>query len=103
MNDARASKDAGTDGGAGSVRIQHAVDEIVAVKARLNETILKTCAKVDQMHRISSELGRDTRKLERELDESLPIVEDWVKVKVSEIKQLKSQIMFIHKMIEEDS
>jgi hypothetical protein len=92
------SANTGNTGG----RIQHSVDELVAVKANLNSEMKRVCIMADKMYKMTSKFSTDAKQLEKEAS-ALPMIEDWIKVKVSEISQLKSQILFIHKIIEEDS
>ena len=81
--------------------VQHAADQLVAAKTRLNSDMKIICAEIDSMYKISSEFNKDTRRLERGI-EAMPILEDWVQEKVSAIEQLKSQIVFLHKVMDED-
>lgn len=82
-------------------QIQRAAEELVASKMRLSKDIKAISADIDSMYKMSSEFRRDTRKLEKGVD-SLPVMEDWIQEKVSTIEQLKSQLIFLHKVMDED-
>lgn len=81
--------------------VQRAADELVAAKTHLNSDMKIICAEIDSLYKISSEFNKDTRRLERGV-EALPVLEDWVHEKVSAIEQLRSQIVFLHKVMDED-
>lgn len=84
-----------------SSRVQQAADELVVSKTRLNTDIKVICSDIDNLFKMSNEFRRDTRKLEKGVD-NLPNLEDWLHEKVSAIDQLKSQLIFLHKVIDED-
>jgi len=84
-----------------SSRVQQAADELVASKTRLNTAVKLVCSDIDNLFRMSNEFRRDTRKLEKGVD-NLPNLEDWLHDKVSAIDQLKSQLIFLHKVIDEE-
>lgn len=86
---------------ANASQLQRAADELVASKMRLSTSVKAICTDIDNMYKMSSELRRDTRKLEKGAD-ALPVLEDWVQEKVSTIEQIKSQIIFLHKVMDED-
>lgn len=86
---------------AASSRVQQAADELVASKTRLNTDIKVVCSDIDNLFKMSNEFRRDTRKLEKGVD-NLPNLEDWLHEKVSAIDQLKSQLIFLHKVIDEE-
>lgn len=83
------------------VRMQRAADNLVTAKTQLNGDMKLLCTEIDGIYKISSEFSKDTRRLERAV-ESIPVLEDWVAEKVSAIDQLKSQIIFLHKVMDED-
>jgi hypothetical protein len=80
--------------------VQEAADALVIAKTQLNSDVKIICAEIDSMYKMSSEFCKDTRRLERGVD-ALPVVEDWVQDKVSALEQLKSQIVFLHKVMDE--
>jgi hypothetical protein len=80
--------------------VQEAADALVIAKTQLNSEVKIICAEIDSMYKMSSEFSKDTRRLERGVD-ALPVVEDWVQGKVSALEQLKSQIVFLHKVMDE--
>lgn len=80
--------------------MQTAADELMVAKTRLNSDMKIICAEIDSMYKISSEFNKDTRRLERGV-EALPNLEDWVTDKVSTMEQLKNQIIFLHKVMDE--
>ena len=84
-----------------TVNVQSAADALVFAKTRLNSDMKIICSEIDSMYKISTEIGKDSRRLEKEVD-ALPAIEDWVVIRVSTIDQLKSQIMFLHKIMEEE-
>lgn len=81
--------------------VQQATDGLVAAKTRLNTDIKVICTDIDNLFKMSNEFRRDTRKLEKGVD-NLPVLEDWLREKVSTIDQLKSQIIFLHKVMDEE-
>lgn len=84
-----------------AVKMQRAADNLVTAKTQLNGDMKQICSEIDNMYKMTSEFSKDTRRLERAV-ESLPVLEDWVAEKVSAIDQLKSQIIFLHKVMDED-
>jgi type IV secretory pathway VirJ component len=82
-------------------KVQLAADNLVAAKTKLNSDMKVICSEMDSMYKISSEFNKDTRRLQRGVD-ALPVLEDWVQEKVSAIEQLKSQIIFLHKIMDEE-
>jgi len=86
---------------ANTSQVQRAAEELIASKMRLNIGIKAISTDIDNMYKMSSEFRKDTRKLEKGAD-ALPVLEDWVQEKVSTIEQLKSQIIFLHKVMDED-
>lgn len=80
--------------------VQAAADELMVAKTKLHTNMKIICAEIDSMYKISSEFSKDTRRLERGVD-SLPVLEDWITDKVSAIEQLKAQIVFLHKVMDE--
>lgn len=83
------------------VRVQRAADNLVTAKTQLNGDMKLLCTEIDGIYKIASEFSKDARRLERAV-ESIPVLEDWVAEKVSAIDQLKSQIIFLHKVMDED-
>lgn len=83
-----------------SDEVQRVADELVAAQSRLNSDMKVICAEIDSMYKMSSEFNKDTRRLERAV-EALPNLEDWVHEKVSAIEQLKNQVAFLHKVMDE--
>ena len=82
-------------------QVQRAAEELIASKMRLNSSIKAICNDIDNVHKMSTEFRKDTRKLEKGAD-ALPVLEDWVQEKVTTIEQIKSQIIFLHKVMDED-
>ncbi len=84
-----------------NLKVQRAADDLVAAKTRLNADMKDICSEIDNMYKMSSEFRKDTRKLERGV-ESMPVLEDWLHDKVSAIEQLKSQILFLHSIMDDE-
>jgi hypothetical protein len=84
-----------------SQKVQLAADNLMTAKTKLNSDMKVICSEIDSMYKISSEFNKDTRRLQRGVD-ALPVLEDWVYEKVSAIEQLKSQIIFLHKIMDEE-
>ena len=82
-----------------SIRIT--TDYLVEVKAQVNADIKRLCNGIDNMYKVTSELSRDIRRLEMET-ESLPEMEGWIVTTASEISHLKSQIRFLHNILDSE-
>lgn len=84
-----------------SARMQRAADNLVATKTQLNCEMKQIYSEIDSLFKVASEFSKDSRRLEKTV-ESLPVLEDWVAEKVSALDQLKSQIIFLHKVMDEE-
>lgn len=81
--------------------LHKAVEKLIITKSTLNLEMQIICDVISKMYEVSSETVKDSKKLEHEID-SLPVLDDWIRMTTSDINQLKSQIIFLHKIMDED-
>jgi hypothetical protein len=81
--------------------LHQTVEDLVTTKRKLNSGIKHLCAQTDSFNKISTEIGKDARRLDREIN-LLPNLEDWIQLKVSTLQQMKAQLLFLHKTMDEE-
>lgn len=79
--------------------ITTSVDRVVRAKSAVHAQMKIVCRDIERLQKVSIEYSKDVRRLELEI-ESMPVLEDWIRMTVSEIAQLKSQIKFMHNIID---